>query len=296
MRYTKSSMINTILRIIWRLLIFALGSAVAWFMVFHAYPYADTRLPAFVALLLFYCLFVYLIFPTLMRLFRIVIKPDHIPLYATTGDGWPSDPINLAILANNKTHLRRAMKKAGWYEADKLNVRNGFREVMSILFNLPYPAAPVSGLYLFNRRHDIAFQIPTNSKLSARTRHHVRFWRLEEPRPKLGNHHHYGFWKTQLEKFVGVKRSIWIGAATEDHLPVDLQWRTGKLTHGGSHDANAERDFIIATLKGTGVVKRVSTTRSGDELKFRGQQFRTIYITDGSLKVIELLQPSQKTN
>lgn len=256
--------------------------------MFKALPYADERMPQYLALLLLYCILAYVVIPFLIRLFRLVIKPDHIPVYVVSGDGWPSDPVNLAIIARNKQHLRDAMKAAGWYEADPLTWRTGWREVTSIIFNHPYPEAPLSNLYLFNRPQDIGFEIPTNRAGSARTRHHVRFWRLDEPPLDVKQAAHHTFWRQKLEHLFGMDSEIWIGAATEETHPIDIRWRTGQLTHGGSHDADRERDFIIQSLKDAKHVASVRTTKPGKSVQFRGQQFRTIYIADGSLKVARL--------
>jgi len=252
------------------------------------WPDSGSQTAAFATLLITYCLMAYVVIPNLMRLFHIFSRPDHIPLYVTTGDGWPSDPVTLAVVAKNKSHLTRAMKRAGWHVADPLTLRNGFRELISIIFNTSYPEAPLSNLYLFDRPHDIGFEIPTNNAGSARTRHHVRFWRLEKPRTETRNAKHYDFWSDKLKHLLGVKRVIWIGAATEETHAIDIQWRTGRLTHGGSHDSDKERDFIINSLRQAGYVKNVSTGEPGESLKFRGQQFRTFYITDGGIKIVHL--------
>lgn len=281
-------MYGQIFRVIWRLLILLTGAVLLWFAIFTVYPYADTRLPAYAALLLLYCAFAYVVMPTLFRLLRVFIKPDHIPLYVATGDGWPSDPVNLALVVDDKSHLRRAMTAAGWYEADPMTFKNGFKELLSIILNRAYPKAPLSRLYLFSRPQDIGFEIPTNMAMSARTRHHVRFWRLQEAAVDKRGSAHYAFWRARLDGLFGMKKQIWIGAATEETHAVDLQWRTGQLTHGGSHDSDRERDFIIQTLKNAGHVRSVRSSRPGEQLRFRGQQFRTIYVTDGGIKVIRL--------
>lgn len=276
-----------LLRSLWRLVILLVGIGLVWVMVRIIYPYANEYMPEFFVFLLLYILFAYIGIPTLIRLLRIFIKPNHIPVYVTTGDGWPSDPVNLALIVKDRDHLVKAMQDAGWHEADPLTVKNGFREVMSILLNLPYPAAPLSNLYLFNRSQDISFEIPTGKRQSARTRHHVRFWRLEEP---LTHHnaHHYSFWSKKLSHLIHPSKEMWIGAATEETHPIDIQWRTGQLTHGGSHDSDRERDFIIETLQKTKHVSEVHISQAGETIRFRGQQIRTIYISNGSIKIARL--------
>lgn len=252
------------------------------------WPESGSRVAVLAALLIIYCLMAYAVIPTLFRLYHFLIEHDHIPLYATYGDGWASDPVNIALIVRDKNHLIKVMEQSGWYQSDPHSIKNNLREAMSIIFNLPYPHAPVSHLYLFNRRHDIAFQIPTNPQMSARTRHHVRFWRLETPRKNRHDRGHFEFWSTKLLKWLHHEREIWIGASTEDFRPLDIRWRTGSLTHGVRHDSDNERDFIVQTLRDKKLVKSVHTSEPGEQFKFRGQSFRTIYTTDGSIKIVRL--------
>lgn len=287
-------MIPFLLRQLWRLTIFALGALVLQFLITTFWPESGSRLAAFFALLLIYSLMAYIVIPNLMRIFHIFSRPNHIPLYAATGDGWPSDPVNLAIVVRNRKKLVSIFKSAGWYESDPLTFRNGFRELLSILFNTPYPEAPLSNLYLFDRPHDVAFAIPTNQSGSARTRHHIRFWRLEKPVKEARHGSHYDFWREKVRHFLHVDKEIWIGAATEDIRFIDIKWRTGQLTHGVSHESEKERDYVIKTLEDKHMVKKIYTTEAGERLRFRGQSFRTLYTTDGSIKIIQLKNPLLK--
>ena len=281
-------MIPFILRLLWRFIILVLGVGSLYYIVSALWPESGSRLWIFIALLITYCLMAYIIIPALFRLYHVFIKHDHIPLYATYGDGWASDPVNIAIVARNRNHLRKVMTKAGWYEADPNTFRNSVREAIALLFNRAYPNAPVSTLYLFNRKHDIAFQIPTNGKLSPRTRHHVRFWKLETPKETDQDRGHFDYWSSKLLKWLHLEREVWIGAGTYDFRPIDIRWRTGSITHGVRHNTNEERDFIIQTLKENSLVRSVSTSEPGEQFKFRGQSFRTVFTTDGSVKVIQL--------
>ncbi|MFZ2544637.1 MAG: LssY C-terminal domain-containing protein [Candidatus Saccharimonadales bacterium] len=281
-------MIRLLLRWVWRAVILLLGVAVLLFLVSVVWPDTNSRFAIFAASLFIYCLMAYLVIPNLIRLFHVFSRTNHIPLYVTTGDGWPSDPVNLAIIAKNRRHLATFMKQAGWHQSDPLTFRNGFHEVISILFNRSYPAAPLSNLYLFDRPHDIGFEIPTNSRQSARTRHHVRFWQLKKPLRESRHSSHYDFWREKVRHILGVESEIWIGAATEETKAIDIQWRTGRLTHGGSHESDKERDFIIESLASKKLVKKVHETDPGEPIRFHGQQFRTYYMTDGSLKIVQL--------
>lgn len=280
-------MLRFFLRSLWRIVILLIGIGLIWGAV-SIYPYADARLPAFIVLFLLYVFFTYIGIPTLVRLLRIFIKPNRIPLYVTTGDGWPSDPVNIAIIATDKAHLISTMEKAGWQVADPVTYKSSLQIIISMLFNTPYPTAPLSNLYLFNRPHDIGFEISTNKNNSARTRHHVRFWRLEEPIIHHDGVHHYTFWVEKLKHLIVPEKEMWIGAATEETHAIDIQWRTGQLTHGGSHDSDKERDFIIKTLKSAESVSKVHLSKPGDTIRFRGQQIRTFYVSNGRIKIARL--------
>ena len=281
-------MITFFLRQLWRLMIFALGAVVLRYLIDTFWPTSGSRIAAFFALLLIYCLMAYIFIPALFRLYHFLVKHDHIPLYVTYGDGWASDPVNIAIIAKDEQHLRKAMKAAGWYMADQNTLSNSLREGWALLFNKAYPTAPVSKLYLFNRKHDIAFQIPTNDAMSPRTRHHVRFWRLQAPLPNNHDRGHFEFWSSRLTKWFSHEQQIWIGASTYDFKPFDVRWRTGSLTHGVRHNADEERDFIINSLKTCGHIRSIDTSDPGEQFKFRGQSFRTVFTTDGSLKIVRL--------
>lgn len=289
-------MIRFVLRSVWRLVILLLGIGALYVIVSWLWPESGGRMAAFFALLATYCLMAYLVVPNLMRLFHVFSRPDHVPLYAATGDGWPSDPVNIAIIAKSRKHLIGAMRQSGWHVSDPLNLKNSLQEVASIFFNTPYPAAPLSNLYLFDRSQDIAFALPTNSKGSARTRHHVRFWRLEAPAESTRNSKHYTFWREKVRHLLHVDREIWIGTATEDIRMIDIQWRTGQITHGVSHEDNKERDFIIQCLSEKSLVKKIEMSDAGEQFRFRGQSFRTLYTTDGSIKIVHLRNSAEKIN
>lgn len=279
-----------VLRLVWRLLIFLLGVYVVYAAVFLAFPYLSDKLPLAIVLLVLYCLLAYIAIPALVRLWRLVIKPNHIPMYATTGDGWPSDPVNIAVVANSEKHFKAAMEKAGWYVADKATFKNSIREAISIIFRTPYPHAPFSSLYLFGRPQDIGFQIPSNDRLSAYSRHHVRFWRLELPE-NISHQGHYYYWVKKLKHLLGNDKEVWIGAAIEDMHSLGIRWRSGQLTHRNNKDIDGERDFIINLLKDSKQIKAISTVKAGTPFQIRGQQFDNKFISDGSLQVVELRKP-----
>ena len=281
-------MIRSLLRVLWRLLVFFAGALTIWFTIFKVVPYADARLPVYFVALLVYLMFAYLIIPTLVRILRLFDKPNHIPLYAITPDGLPSDPVNIAIVASSREQLMYAMEKAGWYVADTATIKTSVRFISSIIFNLPYPTAPFSNLYLFGRVFDIGFQKPSNLRQSPRSRHHVRFWRLELP-AKEKHTSHFRFWHNKLQHLLGGEDEVWIGTAIED-VGLGISKKTVTITHQISSDTDAERDIIIDDLKSAKQVQKISVIEAGEAFSFHGH---TLWIDgplvcDGTLTVVEL--------
>ena len=278
-------MIGFVIRSIWRFIILALGFALAYFCAFVLFPYLDRRLPFFIALLIVYIALAYFGLPALFRTLRLVVRPNHIPLYATTTDGIPSDPVNIAIVAKSRHQFIRIMKRAGWYTADKASLRNTIREGYAILFNKPYPNAPFSPMYLFNRNFDVGFQIPHGENLSPRHRHHVRFWQLVDRRRDKG---HFRFWIRHFRHFLRREQTVWIGAATNDLNPFGIRWYNLQLTHGVHPLHHRERDFLIKTLEDAGHIKAVSEVKAGDPFEMRSQQVGVSFVSDGRLSIVEL--------
>lgn len=278
----RSFILHTIWRILTLILVVSLAVATSFFLV-----YLDRRLNIFPVILIIYLLVAYLLIPLIVRFWRVVFKPNHIPRYTTTADGWPADPVNIAIIAKSERHLRRAMARAGWYEADKGTLKNDLREAYALLFDKPYPTAPFSKLYLFGRPFDIGFQIPYGKNKSPRQRHHVRFWRLHD-KPGIADDAHYRYWFERIKHLFGRRRTIWIGAAIDDVHPVGIRWRNLQFTHGNHPEHTLERDFIINSLKEVGTVKVITDLKDGEPFKMRSQNIGTSFVVDGYIKVVTL--------
>lgn len=180
-----------------------------------------------------------------------------------TGNGLPGDPLNLALVGSDEDVIR-ALHAAGWCPADPLSFESSVRISVDTVFKKPDPNAPVSNLFLFGRKEDLAFEKPVGD--SPRERHHVRLWRsdkLDEGRP------------------------VWIGAATHD-IGVELSHNTKEVTHRIAPAVDDERDLMIAALT---AAKRVSGIRwiDGFQKKLQGHNGGgDPWHTDGRLPVITL--------
>ncbi len=149
------------------------------------------------------------------------------PRLTHTADGHPGDPVNIA-LEGAMEDVVRAMHAAGWHPADPITFGTSERIVLDSALRRPDPDAPVSNLFLFGRKQDLAYELPVGD--SPRQRHHVRFWKWDQL--------HDG-------------REVWFGSASFDER-VGLSHTTGQVTHHIGPDVDAERDLIMTGLKHAG--------------------------------------------
>lgn len=180
------------------------------------------------ALLLLYGALAYWILPKAWRHEEHRPSLQKIPKITRTAADIPGDPLNVALMGT-RAELFKAMKDAGWSPADPVTFDSSAKIVESVLLHRPDPKAPVSPLYLFGRKQDLAFEKTVGG--SAKERHHVRFWELPVGRtgPKI----------------------LWMGAATFDR-GYGFGHRTGEITHHIAPDIDAEREQLIQDLENTG--------------------------------------------
>jgi hypothetical protein len=188
-----------------------------------------------------------------------------------TGSGIPGDPLNIALVGSEEDVIG-ALLAAGWRPADALSLKSSMRIAVDTVFDKPDPNAPVSNLYLFGRKEDLAFEKPVGH--SPKERHHVRFWRSEQ---------------------MDDGRPMWMGAATHD-VGVELSRTTVEVTHRISSDVDAERELLLADLK---QANRLLSTRwiEGFHKELQGRNGGgDPWHTDGRLVVATLsVSPSQKS-
>jgi hypothetical protein len=206
----------------------------------------------------------YLIVPRLWAIyFRRHPPLTRVDRVTKTGDGHPGDPINIG-LAGDEADLLRGMKAAGWYPANPITVASSMRIAADTVLRRPDDDAPVSNLFLFGRKQDLAFEQPMPG--GPGKRHHVRFWRWDE---------------------LYEDRPAWFGAATFDKS-VGLSHTTGQVTHHIAPDVDAERDRLVAELQQAGVVQSVEWM-DGFHAELEGKNGGgDPWHTDGRLAIVTL--------
>jgi hypothetical protein len=188
----------------------------------------------FGSLVLLWFVVAYLILPAALRYYAHRHPAlDDVPGITHTANGSPGDPLNVALIGT-EDELKKIMLAAKWYPADPLTLRSCLRIASASVLKRPYDAAPVSNLYLWGRKQDLAFEQAVGK--SPRHRHHVRFWRSAKVDPD--------------------GRPIWVGSAIYDKR-VGLSRRTGQITHVTEPDIDAERDLLFRDLKETGDLSEV---------------------------------------
>jgi hypothetical protein len=158
---------------------------------------------------------------------------EETPRITLTRNGIPGDPLNVALVGTEE-EIVAAMLEAGWLPADPITLRSSLRIAAGTILRRPYETAPVSDLFVWGRKQDLAFQQPIGR--DPRRRHHVRFWRSE--------------------KLDDSGRPLWAGAATLD-TRVGLSRTTGQITHHIDADVDAERDKLLNDLAKSGSLAEI---------------------------------------
>jgi hypothetical protein len=153
---------------------------------------------------------------------------DDVPGITETKMGIPGDPINVALVGT-KEDVEKIFHTAQWYAADRLGLRSDLKIATDTVFDRSYDDAPVSSLFLFGRKEDLAFEKPVGD--NPRKRNHVRFWKSE--------------------KIDSDGRPFWLGSATYDER-VGFSHTTGEITHHIGSDVDVERDRLMDDLQKTG--------------------------------------------
>lgn len=277
-------MIPLLTRVLKRVLVLGLGAFFIYVALWQVFPFFDNRVPVALALFSTYVVMAYLLIPALFRLFRFFYQPLHLPLYCTTPDGFASDPINIALVGS-RDQVVIAMTDAGWHLADKKTLPNIARQIISALLHRPYPNAPVSTLYLFGRKHDLAFEKEISGGRGYR--HHVRFWAADLALTEEFASH-VRFWN----RFHRPNRKyphaqLWVGAASKDVGFAPIR-HNAQVTHMIDPDTNRERELIRKDLKKARRLARTRMVSVHQPFALKNRAWRGYLQSDGRIAVCTL--------
>lgn len=262
----------TVVAVLQRLLYVAITAAVGWAVYFFLLARLAKGPEQVWVFLPVWLIAAYAFLPRVHKILSSLYLPNYFIGRARTGDGVLGDPVNLAVIGPAE-ELRTAMLTAGWTEADPVTPATAWRTLTSTLLGRSYPQSPVSNLYVFGNKHDMAFQREIDG--NPRKRHHVRFWKCPDGWMLPG-----GF------------AVDWVGAGTYDKS-VGLSLFTFQITHKIADGTDEERDFIIGTLQTAHAVESVHVIRHFSSGYHHRNGGGDSIRTDGHLPIIDLRPPGQ---
>ena len=123
-------------------------------------------LKAFAALVVVWLLAAYVVLPALWKHYEHQPALEDAPKTTLTSQGIPGDPLNVALIGD-KEGLISALLEAGWKPADPITFRSSLGIARSVLTEHAYADAPVSSLFVFGRKQDLAFEKPVGRQRTA---------------------------------------------------------------------------------------------------------------------------------
>ncbi len=147
---------------------------------------------------------------------------EAMPCCATSEDGrGVEDPLNFVVVGEPGEALA-SFVRSGWHVSEVLRARSAFTTFWSYFFSSQYKYAPVSPIYLFGRRQDLALQ---KARETARERNHLRLWRT--PLRCNGD-------------------PVWIGQISRD-VGLTFSWKTF-IGHEVDPDVDEARNYLVQDM------------------------------------------------
>jgi hypothetical protein len=185
-----------------------------------------------------------------------------------TRDG---DPLNLVVVESRSDPIVPFIAR-NWHLTRKLDVASMLETARAFIFRDEYLTSPVSPLYVFGRREDVALQ---KARSTINERIHARLW---------------------LTPYTFESRRVWIGQVSRD-IGVRLTDQTWNLTtHKIAPDVDFDRGYLLQDLLMSGMVEQyglVDGVHAAPASVPRTNLTGDPYYTDG-LRVVVFL--SDQTN
>ncbi len=150
----------------------------------------------------------------------------------TNSDGTrDGDPLNLVVVESKSDPIVPFIARE-WHLTQRLDIASITETVRAFVFRDEYLTSPVSPLYVFGRREDVALQ---KARSTINERIHARLW---------------------LSPYTFETRRVWIGQVSRD-IGVRLTDQTWNLTtHKVGPDVDFDRNFLLQDLLMSGFVQR----------------------------------------
>ena len=155
---------------------------------------------------------------------------EKIPQRISDAQGNPGDMVNVLIVGT-QDEVVQVFSAAGWVQVDSSVQNTVLNAIFDSLEKKDYLTMPMSTLYLFKRPQDYGFAHAEPVRV-AMSRNHLRAWK--SPYEVDG-------------------RPLWCIAATHD-IGFERDQRNNGVTHKIDPAIDGEREYVNATLTGTGLV------------------------------------------
>jgi hypothetical protein len=194
---------------------------------------------------------------------------EQLPCCSSDSDGERrGDPLNL-VLVGTTGDVLTALSRSGWTFTHRITARSVGREITAALGGVAYPTAPVSALYAFGRRHDVALQ---RGRQTITRRAHLRLW---------------------LAPFTHGGQPVWVGQVSRD-VGIKLTPHSPTLTtHVIDPEVDETRQYLLQSLLARGFVTRFAFA-AGVGAAAPDAPRRNLsedpYFTDG-LRLVAVLSP-----
>jgi hypothetical protein len=198
---------------------------------------------------------------------------EKLPCCTTSKDGsGKGDPLNL-VLVGDRNDIFPAFIRRGWHGTEIIWSKAIWRTLKSFFKGSRYRYSPVSPLYVYGRRQDLAAQ---KSRGTIHQRNHLRLW------------------LTPL-RFRG--KTVWLGQISRD-IGVKFTLKSKTIsTHVISPDVDEARRYLVEDLAYSQALARIGFVKGVGEARKDAPRFNLggdPYFTDG-LRAVMFFEPRPRT-
>ncbi|HEY6904308.1 MAG TPA: LssY C-terminal domain-containing protein [Candidatus Acidoferrales bacterium] len=197
---------------------------------------------------------------------------DEIPRRVSDPQNNPGDMVNVLIVGT-EDQVVQAFTAAGWVHVDSSVQATVVSGLIDSLQKKDYLTMPMSVLYLFKRPQDYGFAHAEPVKV-AMSRNHLRAWKSPY---QVGG------------------RPLWCIAATHD-IGFERDQRNNGVTHKIDPAIDGEREYVNATLSGTGLVSARTHVTPATPLTEAKTATGGSFHSDGRILVLVLSDAVAKAN
>jgi len=189
------------------------------------------------------------------------VRIRELPCCVTNAEGkGEGDPLNVAIVGTGEDTLA-ALISSGWALTEAITAESVRKMVGAAIAEKSYITAPVSSLYLFGRKQDVALQ---RGRSTINQRNHMRLW---------------------LAPFRYDGQAVWVGQVSRD-IGVKMTKKSPTLTtHVIDPVVDESREYLLQSLVFHESISQFAFVRGVGEATLDNSRHNLVgdpYITDGN--------------